>query len=151
MIASATLNVPGAAPLPVPISATYQRQHGGPNWVRYRQTTVQATPPGISPISVENVRITGSGQFGGLWIPPQGLRQLRPGQTLDVDPITGMTTSVAQVGRTPQGLEAVTISESNQGQRVDSVYDRASGALVSVTIVGNILHAQTTFQLVGRQ
>lgn len=62
-----------------------------------------------------------------------------------------MTTSVAQVGRTPQSLEAVTITESNQGQRVDSVYDLASGARVSINIVDNILHAQTTLQLVGRQ
>lgn len=140
---SSALFVPGSPPLGGKVGTTLQRQYQGTTWVR--QTQVQG------PQTSQNIRVVGSGQFGGLWVSPSVVSQLRSGQTLDVDPITRVTVFVSQIGRTPQGGEFVTISEVNDAHRVDNSYDRATGILVAVTQVNNILQTKLPIQLTHMQ
>ncbi len=141
-----TVFAPGQPPVPLRVSTRFQLQGAGANWARYIQNSTQE---GGMPTQV--LRAFGSAQFGGLWIPPQGLAQLRPGQMLDADPITRVTVSVGQIERTSQGTDGVWITEANQGFRADYLYDRASGVMLSLNATDNILHMQTRLRLVHRQ
>ncbi len=80
--------------------------------------------PGV-PTVAEAQLVTGSAQFGGLWIPPAGLTPLQPGQVLDSDPRTGFTVSVARAD--PQ---SVVVSEVSPLQRIEYTYDRKNGLMV---------------------
>lgn len=144
------INVGGAAPASLALSVTFQRQNAGYNWAQYVVTTDQ---PGSSVPSMpaHEVRMYGSGQFGGLWVPPRWLVQLRPGQALDTDPVTGVTVSVGQAGRSPQGVDVVTITEANQALRTDSAYDRATGMLVYFSQFNTESQNRLQLQLVQRQ
>jgi hypothetical protein len=135
----------------LPYSTTFQRQAVGANWALYLQTTPQLDATGAPAPAEQGYRAVGSAQIGGLWIPPQGLAQLRQGQVLDDDPITKMRVSVGPVGRTPQGRDAVTIAEDGAGQSSEGVYDRASGTLLSYSYTNKILRTKVQLQLTQTQ
>jgi len=115
---------PGASPVIFPVSVTFERQHLGTNWARYVQTT---SAPGHNP---PITRVFGSAQFGGLWVPPAAFGQLQPGQVLDQDRVTGVVTSVGQIGRVLGDIDGVVITMAGSGFRLDQVYDRRNGVLV---------------------
>ncbi len=148
---TAALFVPGSPPLPVAVATSFQRQTLGNNWARYIQTQVQGAPPGMPPTTSQVVRVFGSAQFGGLWVPPRALSQLRSGQTLDTDPVTKVTVLVGQIGRTAQGREFVTITEACEGHRLDERYDRATGMLLHVNQADNVLHTLIQLDLAQLQ
>jgi hypothetical protein len=139
------LLVPGSPPLNAQATTTLQRQYVGNNWVRYVQTQAQG------PQNSQNIRVLGSGQFGGLWVSPGALSQLRQGQNLDVDPITRVAVFVSQTGRTAQGRDFVTISEVNDAYRIDYAYDRASGILSSINQTNNVMRTQLQIVLTHMQ
>jgi hypothetical protein len=139
------LFVPGSPLLRARAGTTLQRQYLGTNWARYLQTQVQGPQTG------QNIRVLGSGQFGGLWIAPRVLSQLRSAQTLDVDPVTRVTVFVSQIARTADGKDVVAISEVNDAHRIDYSYDRASGILVGVAQANNLLRTQLRMQLTRLQ
>lgn len=114
---------PGASPVVFPISVTFERQYLGPNWARYVQ---QVKAPGYNP---PLARVFGSAQFAGLWVPPAALGRLQPGQVLDQDRVTGVVTSVGQIGQLAGNINGVVISLVGSGFRLDQVYDRQSGVL----------------------
>jgi hypothetical protein len=124
------VGVPGVGAGPVPITVAYQKHAGGTNWARYAATQVTASLPGIPPDTQQFERVFGPGQVGGLWIAPAALRQLRSGQGLDRDPVTGMSISVGQVGPAAGVGDAAVITESNGTVQLAYVYDRASGLLM---------------------
>jgi hypothetical protein len=95
----------------------------GSNWARYVQTV---NAPGNNP---PTPRVFGSAQFGGLWIPPAALGQLRSGQVLDQDQVTGVVTSVSQIGRVAGDIDGVVLSLVGSGFRLDQVYERQTGVL----------------------
>lgn len=146
---SNTLYVPGSNPVPIPLTYTFQRQAVGPNWAAYLVT--QTTQSSVPSVPEQGVLFYGSAQFGGLWVPPRWLAQLRPGQILDTDPVTGVTVSVGQAGRTPQGTDVVTITEANQAVRTDGAYDRVTGILVFFSRFDYTQQTQIQMQLVQRQ
>jgi hypothetical protein len=114
---------PGASPVVFPMSVTFERQYLGTNWARYVQTT---SAPGHNP---PITRVFGSAQFGGLWVPPAVFGQLQPGQVLDQDRVTGVVTSVGQIGRVLGDIDGVVITMAGSGFRLDQVYDRRNGVL----------------------
>jgi hypothetical protein len=139
------LSVPGSPPLGAKVSTTLQRQYAGGNWVRYIQTQT------LGPQTSQNIRVVGSGQFGGLWVPPGALGRLRQGQSLDVDPVTRVTVFVSQTGRTLQGRNFVTISEVNDAHRTDASYDRATGMLFAVNQTNSTMRTQSQILLTQLQ
>lgn len=138
--------VPGGGAVAIPFSTTLEWMNGGANWARYRQTVVQPGPTGM-PVTAQADRVFGPGVIGGHWIAPQVLRQLRPGHTLDTDPVTRVTVSVGQPSSTPQGTPGVSISELNTAQRIDYLYDLSSGRLVSVDSFNKIVNQQIQLRL----
>ncbi len=148
---SAGVHVPGSPFLPQPISATYERRDGGANWAHYRQTIIQNAPAGLPPNTAQAELVFGPAQLGGLWIAPRALAQLRSGQIVDTDPVTGVTASVGPIGRIPSGRVAVTITESGAGEQIDYAYDASSGMLLSVHTFNRVLNAETQMSLVSAQ
>lgn len=73
----------------------------------------------------------GIGEPGGLALPPSSLATLRPGQVIDSDPVTGITTRVADVTRDDTGRDIVVIVSSNDAYSAELTYDISSGLLVS--------------------
>ena len=51
----------------------------------------------------------------------------------------------------PSGAEAVAIAEDNPGQRVENVYDRATGMLIYTGVTDKLLNMQTQVQLTQRR
>ena len=76
---------------------------------------------------------------GGMYLDPQLLARLQPGQTLDEDPITGMTVRVANAGN---GL--VVIEEINPLERTQNAYDAQSGLCVQQVRTSNAGGSATT-------
>lgn len=148
---SAGVHVPGSPMFPTPISTTYERRDGGANWVRYRQTVVQAAPSGLPPNTAQAELVFGPAQLGGLWIAPRALAQLHSGQILDADPVTRVTASVGRIGRIPSGRVAITITESGAGEQIDYAYDANSGMLLSVHTFNRVLNAEIQMSLVSAQ
>jgi hypothetical protein len=146
-----TLFVPGSPAFPIPVSVTFVRRYAGLNWARYTETMVIGGIGGVPPNTVKWDRVFGPAQIGGLWIAPQALAQLRPGDVLDSDRVTRVTASVGQIERTPQGIDVVHITEQSDGNRIDYHYDRYSGMLVYVGLVDSVLNSQTQIRLVQRQ
>lgn len=146
---SAAVHVPGSPAFPTPIYATFERLGGGPNWVRYRETTTQGGSGGIPPYTAQIDRVFGPAELGGLWIAPRALGQLRTGQVVDTDPVTRVTASVGQFGRTPQGRVTVAITEVGVAHRIEYIYDAASGLLRFSRSFDQVLNAETQMRLVS--
>ena len=96
----------------------------GNGWVKYAGQfgfqRIQGMPPARFGLSA----VSGTAQFGGLWIPPRAMGMLRTGQVLDRDPTTGIVTQVTSTGN------GVVISQISRGQRIDYGYDRRTGMMV---------------------
>jgi hypothetical protein len=125
-----TLAIPGAGQTSIPMSARLEFQQASPQWLRYRITIEMAAPPGMPNMPSVSDCAVGTAQFGSLWLPPDGMKELRAGQVLDKDPITRVMTSVLHVGPDQQGNDVVAFREDGLGQRVDYAYDRGSGMLI---------------------
>ena len=99
-----------------------------PAYYTYVQDST-AYVPGFPSQSSRLELIGGIGEPAGLALPPAALASLRAGQTIDSDPVTGITTEVLEAG-TGSGRDVVVIRLSNQAYTADSVYDVGSGALL---------------------
>jgi hypothetical protein len=128
----------------IPMSAVFERQHLGGQWARYLMHVITQNVPGLPPHQVTWNRVFGSAQLGGLWVPPQAMVQLRPGQVMDTDPGTRMTIVVSD---DPGGAFAVT--EANHVQRIDYGYDRQSGIMTSLRLTDQVLHTVIDLRLIG--
>jgi hypothetical protein len=141
-----TMYVPGSPITPLPLYTVFERQHFGGNWARYVQYVTMPNAPGLPPIQNTWSRVFGPAQIGGLWIPANFLAQLRPGQVLDRDQVTGVVVTVA--GDVGGGIG---ISEANQIHRVDYVYDRRSGMMTHLRLSDGVLNTVLELRLTGIQ
>lgn len=115
------------------VTSTYALRAAGPTWSIHDVSTVGDPQPGIPQIPVSATFATGTGSDGGLWIDPKRLAELEPGRIIDEDPILHARTSVSGRGPLPDGRATVTISSDSPIQRIDRLYDLASGRLLSST------------------
>jgi hypothetical protein len=91
-------------------------------------------PPSTTP------RVFSSALFDGLWIPPDRLTGLQPGQVLDQDPATGRTVTFGGSDGT-----TATILSAGPADRVEQRYDLRSGVLVASRFeVSSTIGVQTT-------
>lgn len=118
-------NVVGAGVYSFPITATLSFQQTGPGWLKFLQQGVLIGPSGMPPTEGNTERIVGTSQVGGLWIPPNVLRQLRSNQVLDQDNFTHMQLSV-------KGLDTSGLHIIEEGPRTGRsyVYNLQNGMLV---------------------
>ncbi|MDH7509405.1 MAG: hypothetical protein QHH00_08475, partial [Methanomassiliicoccales archaeon] len=66
---------------------------------------------------------SGIGEPGGLGLPIAALTALQTGEIIDIDPITGITTKVADTGQDYSGRNLVVIQSANQAYSADMTYD----------------------------
>jgi hypothetical protein len=116
--------VSGASVPGINASAEVDMQDHFDRWNAYR---LSGGVEGQLPNSV--VRLTGGDQlFDGIWLAPEALDGLEDGQTLDTDPITGATITVARDRRT------ITLTETGQRYQTDLTYDLSDGRLLETVI-----------------
>ena len=80
-----------------------------------------------------------------LWIPPDAAASLRVGQELDRDPTTRVVTAVTWRGRSPQGNEVVTLTQTGDAHRSDAVFDVQTGLLVSARFADHLFVTELAF------
>jgi hypothetical protein len=103
--------LPEIPPLPGQAMALwYEFEQRAQGCVVARGTVRQEHGQGIPPTDTRFSRCFGSAMFGGLWVPPAALRELRPNQVLDDDRVTKVRTTYGGV----QGNAAVVVE---RGQR----------------------------------
>lgn len=140
--------VPGTGPVGFPLSVRLSVRRTGPGWIEFNEAVEVSSPYGQPPQQSEATRIAGTNQLGGLWVPPEALAQLQPGQQLDSDPLTKVRFTVEAVtgGR-------ITLLESGTEHRTQYVYDRETGVLVATSQqqqVGGVT-AQMSVELQSRE
>jgi hypothetical protein len=121
--------LPGSPVFPFAMRSDLRVTARGDRWIRYRTNDTIASVPGLPPRTSETDRVSGVGQFCGLWAPPAGLARLRAGEVLDTDPITGSRIVVAA-----SDASSVTLREQGSGYTFDIRYDRATGAMTNVRL-----------------
>lgn len=73
----------------------------------------------------------GTGEPAGLALPPSSLATLQPGQVIDSDPVTGITTRVADVTTDDTGRDIAVMVSGNDAYSAEYTYDVSRGLLVS--------------------
>ncbi len=127
-----TTAMPGMPPLRLPLSSTVQVRRRLGDWVECEVVArMHPGDPNFPVLPSRAVKIQAPGQVGGLWMAPSAMRQLRKGQILDRDPVTGGIIGVLDRGRGPQGRPVVVIRESGQTDPWDYTYDARTGMLLS--------------------
>ena len=120
----------------------------GPGWVRFTNRFLFESLPGMPPNDALQEGACGAATIGGLWIAPEAMANLRPGQVIETNDKVGTTVTVSEVRP-----GAVTISETGPLHRNDCTYDAKTGMLSATTLVQQIGLAQIThrLQLAGQQ
>ena len=115
---------PAQPPFVTPGESTCRFTDVGATWALYEATTTNPLD------GSSNVAAGAAGGTGPYWWDPAALAAMQAGQTLDTDPVTGMTMTVGPNG---QGLggPTVTILSAMPGIDVEASYDVATGVLVS--------------------
>jgi hypothetical protein len=130
-------------------SMTYDVVGAGPNAINVKRT-MQAGPGG-PPADVVPSMVMGPTQFGGLFLPPLALKQLKQGQPLDEDKTLGTRMKVEFVGKTDYGRNVVTILEENEGYAQYCDYELETGILLLATVENKTAGQSAQIMLVGRQ
>jgi hypothetical protein len=100
---------------------------GASGCLRFKRTVISHQGAFTAPVQCEQV--SGPATIGGRWISPDALAQLRTGQQIDTEPVTGIVTSVGKIGAAPNGEPTVDIIQECEGFKLDSVYSMKTGAL----------------------
>jgi hypothetical protein len=126
----------GTSPQRFPISLQAEVKSVNKRWSQYQFRD-------LGPVaSLPSNRVTGVGQiFDAMWLPAEALQNIRDGQQLDRDPVTGSTITVSRRA----GIIAVT--ESGRAYRTELGYDERSGAQTTVQQEKNSGVVVTTIQL----
>lgn len=120
----------------------------GPGWVRFTNRYLFESLPGMPPNDAIQEGACGAATIGGLWIAPEALANLHPGQVIETNEKVGTTTTVSAVR--PDG---VTITETGPLHRNDCTYDTKTGMLSAITLVQQTGLAKIThsLRLTGQQ
>jgi uncharacterized phosphosugar-binding protein len=110
-------------------------------WIRDNQHTQisQAAEICADSIASDGLVFSFGTGHGSFYASPTVLASLRAGTTLDVDPVTGIRTTVAYADDA-----VVQIVEESNAERKTFVYDRRSGWLLQYVIEQNIVTGSTT-------
>ncbi|HLJ54484.1 MAG TPA: hypothetical protein VKT77_05545 [Chthonomonadaceae bacterium] len=147
-----TTYVPGAPGLSLPASTRMTVAARGSSWVRFRKSSSFGGGRGLPPQTSQSEAISG-GHTVGVWISPDALARLKPGQQIDRDAPTGIVTSVGRPASTPQGKPLTVITMANSGEQTDLGYDRETGMLVYISFTQRVPPATNVSRmfLTGRE
>jgi hypothetical protein len=109
-----------------PLTVTQQLDQAAGSVVFGREVVETSNGTGIPPSESTTPRVFSSALLDGLWVPPDRLAELQPGQGLDQDPATGRTVTFGG----SDGATA-TIVSAGPADRVEQRYDLRTGVLVS--------------------
>jgi len=115
------------------MTATVTPKVCGRGWVRFTNRFVFEGFRGMPPNEAVQEGSCGEATIGGLWVAPEALVKLRPGQIIESNDLVGTTIAVSEIG---QG--AVTISETGPLHRTDCTYDAKTGMLSAMTLMQQI-------------
>ena len=147
-----TVTMPGSPTLPLPAASEMVVTEQGPNWLRFAQTdTVGSVSTGMPPNVKQFDRVSGPGQIGGLWLPPQGLAGLQANQTIDRDPISGAETTVVGTQTGPTGRQLVIIREAGQAFGNEYYYDLETGILLAMAYQDGVLNYLAQMELASAE
>ena len=132
--------------VPNALSLDLQTVAKGHGWMQFSGRSAERVQgaPEIPPASIDIA--FGLNEFGGLWIMPEALAQLRQGQVLDEDPITKMRTIVSRVDDS-----SVVIVSSNAAGEIDNQYDKRTGMLIGSSFYNVLSMQQRAYKLQGRE
>lgn len=125
--------VTAGTPFQLPIDHEVTIDARGRDWLHGRTVSRMGSIQGMPPSVQTSVDSSGPATIGGLWIAPDALAQLRPGQPIERVAAVGIETSVSDTagGR-------IVISEQGPLHRVDYAYDLATGVLDAVNITQQV-------------
>ncbi|GEM_PF-3109045 len=123
--------LPGNPPGVMAVSTIDQITGRGTNWLQYKQTEVRQNLPGVPPYQDIKLLVAGPGMTGALFIPPLPCKGLAAGQSLDIDPLTGTTFSVAS-----NDGKSIMLKEIGQTHFVEATYDLGTGTLIKLRAGG---------------
>ena len=125
--------VTAGTPFQLPIDHEVTVDARGRDWLHGRTLSRMGSIQGMPPSVQSSVDSSGPASIGGLWIAPEALAQLRPGQPIERVESVGIETVVSEAagGR-------VVISEQGPLHRIDYAYDVATGVLDGVTIAQQV-------------
>lgn len=130
------------------MTATLTPKARGSGWVRFTNRYFFESLPGMPPNEATQDGACGTATVGGLWIAPEALAGLRPGQVIETNEKVGITIVVSDVR-----AGAVTVSETGPLHRTDCTYDTRTGILSAMTLMQQIGLARIThsIRLTGQQ
>ena len=114
----------------------------GPGWVRFTNRYVFEGIPGMRPDEAVQEGACGRATIAGLWIAPEALTKLRPGQVIERNDLVGTTVTVSAVIH-----NTVTVTETGPLHQVDNTYDARTGMLSAITLTQQIGLAKITHSL----
>jgi hypothetical protein len=125
--------VTAGTPFQLPIDHEVTVDARGHGWLHGRTLSRMGSIQGMPPSVQSSVESSGTASIGGLWIAPEGLARLHPGQPIERVEAVGIETVVSEAagGR-------VVISEQGPLRRIDYAYDLATGVLDGVTIAQQV-------------
>ncbi len=114
------------------LNVKYTLASKGAGWVTCNVTRTQGgIVAGVSPTTLQSKMATGSCMPNPLWINPDVLAKLQPGQLLDTDPVTKIETRVGKSMDGPHG-PIITIDMQDQIEMREYGYDSKTGQLVTI-------------------
>lgn len=137
-----TSTTAGTSPFQLPIDLEVTVDARGRDWLHARTVSRMGSIQGIPPTVQASIDASGPATIGGLWIAPEALAQLRPGQPIERVEAVGTDTTV---GDTTGGR--VVIVEQGPLHRIDYAYDRASGVLDAVTLTQQVGIARLVYTM----
>ena len=148
-----TLAIAGTNPVNYPLQMSLTAGRRGPGWTETSLRFVANAGAGATPIP-EVKTLNSLYNLMGRYAPPDALRELRQGQVLDKDPVTGFTYSVTGISQLADGTQVLGIREAGKVHAIDVGYDMTTGTLVNyrkVEQIGTITKTMTQAQLIRRQ
>lgn len=120
----------GSPNIRLPLRADLEVRSRGPGWARFHLTQAAGGAGGALPVMTSFDWVAGPGQLGSLWVSPDALARLQPGQELDRDANTQFVTTYEGPQREPNGAEVLMITRANKGQTLKYGYDGKTGILL---------------------
>jgi hypothetical protein len=121
---------PGMVETPLPFALSLDVIGRGPDWIECR---VRGDGGTGGSLTGADLRVYGSHQLIGQWIPPQALAALSAGQEIDRDPWSRFVTRVGHVGD-----DVVVIVQEGPRQKFEFLYRRRDGLLARAVLTDAI-------------
>ncbi len=113
--------------IPHQFTAKFAVLKRGAGWTSFNRTVDAGNGSAGPPEPI----VTTQNELTPLWIAPESLAKLQPGQTIDSDPLSGLITRVGQTQNGPKG-PMIDIVQGNSVMEIHVGYDLKTGLMVRV-------------------